>query len=192
MDLLDKAMACRAGVISVMGDHAGEDVATIFNRKIADIKTTGRTFWLVRSAKARCPEVQEICRSGPAYVIFVGPATPGGARPTTAETVAREYSADRRTWQGLPDGLGPVTGKLDAAAVALVFDAMETSRVNRLDLWSYADYFAEDKPLRFRLGCSTVCAVRRDMTANPDRMKSRYRPVVAVARLAEPYGVLLR
>jgi hypothetical protein len=175
-----------------MGDHAGEGVDAIFNRKIADIVRTGKTFWLMKSPKARPAQVREICETVPTYTIFVEPATKGGARPTTTETAAREYSVDGEHWLQLPKGISPVTGKLDTGAAALVFDMMETAVSGTLDLWSYGDFPNAEKPLKFILGCSTVCAVRGNMTSHPDRMKSRYRGVVTVARLAEPYGVWLR
>ncbi len=192
MRLFDEARACPRCVVSVMGDHAGEGVDEIFKRKIADIEETGRTFWLMRSPKARPAQVQEICLPFPAFTIFVHPATKGGARPTTTGTAAREYSADGQSWHGLPQGITPVTGKLDAGAAALVFDKMETAASGRLDLWGYADFSNPQKPLKFMLGCSTVCAVRENMISHPERIKSRYREVVAVARLAEAYCVWLR
>ncbi len=192
MQLLDEARVSSRCVVSVMGDHAGEGVGAIFKRKIADIGRTGKTFWLMKSPKARPAQVQKICGTVPAYTIFVEPATKGGARPTTTETAAREYSVDGESWHRLPEGIGPVTGKLDTGAAALVFDMMETAVSERLDLWGYGDFPDAKKPLKFILGCSTVCAVRGNMTSHPDRMRKRYRGVVAVARLAEPYCVWLR
>jgi len=192
MQLLDEALAFPRCVMSVMGDHAGESVDAIFKRKIADIGRTGKTFWLIKSPKARPAQVQEICRPTPAFTIFVHPATNGGARPTTTETAAGEYSADGEFWHRLPQGISPVTGKLDSSASALVFDKMEMAASGILDLWGYGDLSDLQKPLKFILGCSTVCAVRKNMTSHPGRMKSRYRGVIAVARLAEPYCVWLR
>lgn len=192
MKLLDEALACTRCVVSVMGDHAGESVDAIFKRKIADIGRTGKTFWLIKSPKARPEPVQEICRPTPAFTIFVHPATTGGARPTTAETAAEAYSADGASWHRLPHGISPVTGKLDSGASALVFDKMEMAVSGILDLWGYRDFSDPGAPLKFILGCSTVCAVRENMASHPGRMKSRYRGVIAVARLVEPYCVWLR
>jgi hypothetical protein len=192
MTLLEAALACPQCVVSVMGDHAGEGVDAIFDRKAADLGRIGKTFWLMRSPKARPAQVQEICKTIPAHTIFVEPATKGGARPTTAEDLAREYSDDRKLWHPLPEGISPVTGKLDTNAAALVFDTMTTAVSGTLDLWAYGDSSDIRKPLKFILGCSTVCAVRKDMTSNSERMKSRYRGIVAVARLAKPYCVWLR
>ena len=192
MALLVEALACPQCVISVMGDHAGEGVNAIFNRKKADIDRTGRTFWLMRSPKARPTHVQGICSKVPAYTIFVEPATAGGARPTKEEDAAKEYSDDRVLWHPIPKGLSPVTGKLDTAATALVFDMLTTNVPGTLDLWGYVEASDVNKPLRFILGCSTVCAVWKDTKSYPDKMKSRHRGIVAVARFAHPYGVWVR
>jgi len=191
MTLLETALECPQCVVSVMGDHAGEGADAIFDRKKADIANIGVTFWLMRSPKAQPPQVQEICKMSPTYTIFVEPATKGGARPTTEEDAAKEYSANRVAWFQPPNGLSPVTGKL-AGATALVFDMMTTDISGSLDLWDYGDVLDIHKPLRFRLGCSTVCAVRNDTKSHPEKMKSRYRGIVAVARLADPYCVWLR
>jgi hypothetical protein len=192
MPLLEAALQCPTCVVSVMGDHAGEGTDTIFDRKKADIERTGVTFWLMRSPKARPQQVQEICRPLPTYAIFVEPATKGGARPTTEEDAAKEYSEDRVLWRKLSKDLSPVTGKLDAGAIALVFDIMATHVSGALDLWDYGDALDTHKPLRFILGCSTVCAVLNNKETHPDKMKSRYRGIVAVARLANPYCIWLR
>ena len=192
MPLLEAALQCPTCVVSIMGDHAGEGTDTIFDRKKADIERTGVTFWLMRSPKARPQRVQGICRPFAAYAIFVEPARKGGARPTTEEDAAKEYSEDRVLWRKLPKDLSPVTGKLDAGATALVFDMMTIEVSGALDLWDYGEALDIHKPLRFILGWSTVCAVRNDTESHPEKMKSRYRGIVAVARLADPYCVWIR
>jgi len=192
MPLLDEALAASECVISVMGAHAGEDADAIFGRKIDDCETVGRTLWVAKSPKARPAQVQAICRPGRGYVIFVDPAGLSGARPTTESDCATECSPDRATWLQLPDGIGPVTGQMNSSATALVFDKLTTDVDRTIDLWAYADAADSDKPLKFILGLSTACAVGKDMSAHPQRMKSRYRRVVAVARLTDPYCVWLR
>jgi hypothetical protein len=187
MSLLDEALRAPKCVISVMGAHAGEDAAAIFNRKICDCREIGRTFWVASSAKARSAQVQAICDSSHGFVIFVEPATPGGARPSKESDYATEYSPDRATWLSLPSGVGPVTGQMDGSATALVFDQLTIDVDRTLDLWGYADGADQDRPLKFMLGLSTACAVQKDMSTHPNRMKSRCRRIVAVARLAEPY-----
>lgn len=192
MLLLDQALAASECVISVIGAHAGEDANAIFERKIDDCATVGLTFWVAKSAKARPAQVQAICNPGPGYVIFVEPATPGGARPTNESDIATHYSPDRSIWIPLPDGIGPVTGQMDSSATALVFDRLTTDVDRTVDLWAYGDAADSDKPLKFILGLSTACAIRKDMSDHPQRMKSRYRRVVAVGRLTDPYCTWLR
>lgn len=192
MTLLEAALKSPKCVVSVMGDHAGENANDIFIRKSLDIARTGVTFWLMRSPKAKPQQVRELCEQNLAYAIFIDPATKGGARPTKKEDVAIEYSDDKVRWHPLPKEITPVTGKLDRAATALLFDRMTTDVTGTLDLWNYSEAFAVDSPLKFILGCSTVCAVKKDMESNPEGMKSRYREIVAIARLANPYCVWLR
>jgi hypothetical protein len=192
MSLVDEALSAPAVVVSVMGPHAGEDSSTIFGRKMKDCETVERTFWVAKSPKARPAQVQEICRSGQGFVLFIEPASPGGARPTTESDSAVEYSPDRVAWFPLPNGLGPVTGQMDASATALVFDRIVVDVDRAIDLWAYADFANPDVPLRFALGLSTAIALHKDTSEHPRRMKSRYRRLVAAARLADPYCVWLR
>jgi hypothetical protein len=192
MTLLEKALGCQSCIVSVMGDHAGEGTDAIFLRKQDDIKRIGVTFWLMRSPKARPEQVKSIFSNMSGYTIFVEPATKGGARPTTVEDKAKEYSSKGDSWFKFPQGLSPVTGKLDTSATALVFDTLTTDVTGTLDLWNYAEASDIRKPLKFILGCSTVCATRKEMKLHPEKMKSRYRRVIAVGRLVEPYCVWLR
>ena len=192
MSFLNDALCASECVVSVMGAHAGEDADAIFGRKVEDCRIAGRTFWVAKSVKARPVQVQAMCRSGSGYAIFIEAATPGGARPTMESDSAAEYSPDGVVWSSLPDNLGPVTGQIDGRAAALVFDRLVTNVDRTMDLWEYADGANPDMPLKFMLGLSTVCAVRRDMSTHPDRMKSRYRRVVAVGQLVQPYCVWLR
>lgn len=192
MTLLGAALACPQCVVSVMGDHAGEGADAIFYRKKGDIERIGKTFWLIRSPKARPTQIQGICKTSPLYTIFIEPATKGGARPTKEKDVAKEYSDEGVLWHRFPKDLSPVTGKLDIGATALVFDMMTTDISGTFDLWDYGELSVIHKPLRFILGCSTVCAVRKDTKSHIGKMKSRYRGIVAVARLAYPYCVWVR
>lgn len=192
LSLLELALAAPECVISVMGPHAGESASVIFARKVADCDEIGRTFWVAKSPKARPEHVQAVCGTGTGWAIFVEPATAGGARPTTEAEAAAEYSADGAAWLPLPEGLSPVTGHMDRMAAALVFDELTTDVDGALDLWSYTDRASAGRPLRFKLGLSTLCAAKGETVDHPDRMKSRYRRIVAVGRLVSPYAVWLR
>ena len=107
------------GLFSVMGPHAGEDCDAIFARKIADIRNAGRTFWVVRSHRAKPDMIQTIgaavcSKSGEPLCAFLAPSTLGGAVPTKTSSAASEYSANRSKWHALPAGITPVTGQMAA------------------------------------------------------------------------------
>ena len=191
--LVEDALEATQCIISVMGDHAGEGVDRIFKRKIEDITKIKRTFWLVKSPKANPELVQKMCRIVSTYVVFVEPATKGGACPAMADKKATTFSENGFIWNPLPNRLGPVTGKLDSRAYALVFHKLETIDAKQeMDLWYYADFANQEKPIRMILGCSTVCAIKKDMKGHPERLKSRFRRVVAVGLLVAPYCVWVR
>lgn len=155
MQLLDEALACPMCVVSVIGDHAGESVDDIFKRKIADIQRTGITFWLIKAPKARPAQVQALCRNIPVFTIFVNPATKGGARPTTTETVAGEYSTDGEFWHRLPQGISPVTGKLDRVPPRLCSTRLRQPLV---EYWTYGA--TEIFRIRRNLSSSSLVALR--------------------------------
>lgn len=191
-DLLDEALRSDKCVLSVIGGHAGEGVVDIFKRKSDDIALIGETFWVMKSPKAIPEQVKGICEKIPSYTIFIEPAT--NARPTTEGQSATEFSSDKGVWHKLPKKLSAVTGKLDNSATALVFDRLTTydRDTHKLDLWDYGDALDTDHPLIFRLGCSTVCAIKKDTKSHPMRIKSHIRRIVAVARFSSPYCVWVR
>ena len=191
-DLLAKSLTSSLCIISVMGDHAGESESKIFRRKMVDIATVGQTFWLARSYKSRPDSVKKMNFGGEGYVIFIAPSEPGGAAPTKTSDRVTEYSVNRKKWIVLSPGLGPVTGKLGDTCFALVFDKLELVSDCQIDIWTYAEFKSPDVPLKFKLGCSTICAIRKDMSGNAARMKRQFRSVVAVARLADPHCVWVR
>jgi hypothetical protein len=184
-------------LFSVMGPHAGEDSGPIFARKIADIRNAGRTFWVVRSHKAKPDMIQTIGvdvgkQSGKPLCAFLAPASPGGAAPTKTSSAATEYSANRSEWQPLPPGITPVTGQITPATCALVFDQLWLQTSVVIDLWRYADFFAPERPVRIRQGASTLGVIPGDTSMHADRMKSHLRRIMAVGRLVEPFAVWLR
>ena len=184
-------------LLSVMGPHAGEESGAIFARKIADIREVGRTFWVVRSHKAKPDMIQTVSMSvcsgsSEPFCAFLAPSSPGGAVPTKTSAAATEYSADRSKWNRLPVGISPVTGQMTKGTCALVFDQLSLRESAIVDLWQYADFFNRELPVKIRQGASTVCVARGNSSTHPDRMKSRFREVVAVGRLVEPFAVWLR
>jgi hypothetical protein len=187
--ILDSAKDSVKCVISVVGYHACEGVDSIFYRKIEDISRVGKTFWAYRSSKAKCLGVQSFCAQDPIYALLIESSVVSGARPTVCNTAATSYSVDRLIWDNFSDGLSPVTAKLDKGACAFVFGSLQ--KVDGfVDLWDYS--FSDGSPLKFMLGCSTVCAVKQDLSNSERRMKSHLRRVVGVAQLKAPYCVYIR
>lgn len=167
--IIQDALSARHCIVSVMGAHAGEQADEIFNRKIKDIRKINRTFWLMKSPKAKPEIVQKMCSPSTAFAVFIKPATKNGARPATREQQATIFSENGLTWNPLPKGLGPVTGKLDCKVYALIFDQMETIHEStEIDLWNYADFIFPEKPLRLIIGCSTICATKKVMNIPKD------------------------
>jgi len=180
-----------------MGSHAGEDSDAIFTRKIADIRSVGRTFWVVRSHKAKPDMIQTIgatvCNlSRDPLCAFLAPSSPGGAVPTKTSSAAAEYSANRSEWKTLPSGITPVTGQMTPSTCALVFDQLCLRASAVVDLWQYADFFDLKQPVRIRQGASTLGVTHAETSKHPDRMKSHLREVIAVGRLVHPFAVWLK
>ncbi len=176
-------------LLSVVGPHAGEDEASIFKRKMADLKKSCQTFWLCHSHNARPEFTQMFCdgRDGEVPVLFLAPASRRGARPTTESSVMREYSAEKKLWTPLPKEISPVTGKASSTAYALVLSELHLGNKDaEIDLSECIDA-VEDKPVKFRLGASTVIA-KRSAEKRPPNM----RRIVAVGHLAAPYAVWVR
>ena len=183
-------------IISVMGPHAGEGENEIFKRKMSDIEVVGRTFWLIKSHKAKPNMVQAICEQAQKEghnvpCIFIQPSA--GSTPTKTSDSAKKFSADNLVWSVLPSGLSPVTGKIDSRAYALIFNRLQLKQGD-LDLWDYANFFKPSQPLKIMQGGSTLCALRKDTSSLPDteKIKSRFRRIVAVGNMQEPYAVWLK
>ena len=173
-------------IISVMGPHAGETSKYIFERKIDDVKKTGITFWCIRSYKSKPLDVQKFCKTETVEVFFISPSSPGGAKDTKIDTKNIEYSIDNTNWNNIPHNITPVTGN----GWALVLDKLEISKL-KINLNKYAE-FKNNVPLKFGLGCSTICAVEEDMSLNKNKVKSYMREIWPVGRLKYPYCVWIR
>ena len=181
-------------VISVIGSHAGESKNEIFGRKIQDINRTGFTFWLMKSYKAKPEWIRNLCLRAKSentncFSVFIEPSSKSSAIPTKLTFPAKEYSKDKISWIGLPRDLSPVTGKLPA--YGLVLDNLELTNTT-IDLWYYADFFKQNNPIKIVRGASTICAVKKNMLGYPDKIKSRFRKVVAIGKLKKPFCVYLR
>jgi len=188
----------RYAIISVIGPHAGEDENEIFKRKMSDIEVVGRTFWLIKSHKAKPNMVQAVCKQAQKEdhnvpCIFIQPFSLSGSTPTKISDSAKKFSTDNLMWSVLPSGLSPVTGKIKGSAYALIFNRLQLKQ-GVLDLWAYADFLDPSKPLKIMQGGSTICALKMDTSSFPDakKIKSRFRGIVAVGNMQEPYAVWLK
>ncbi|TBB32469.1 hypothetical protein [Rhizobium ruizarguesonis] len=171
-------------VVSIIGWHGDEPPDAIVARKAKDIAEAGQTLWAFQSWKARPGAVQDFGRIHPGLMVFF---IEGGATPTGTSQCASWMSEDQRNWVPLPKGIGPVTGKINGGT-ALVLESLEPCSAS-IDLWRFMEHPSSD-PVRFMLGASTACLIPAVEIA--DGMKSRYRRVLAVGRLAKPYAVYLR
>jgi len=166
---MSKSPEAKFVVISVMGSHAGENEDEIFDRKIEEIEVSRRTFWLIKSYKAKPDMVQTISSQANmngenVHCIFIEPSSAGGSVPTKSSNSAKMYSSDKLIWSEFPKVISQVTGKIDGNAYALVLNELKlVDSVSVIDLWDYADFFNPSKPLKIMQGASTLCAVKKDM-----------------------------
>lgn len=188
-NLLTKALTTERIILSVVGPHAGESETAIFTRKRADLISCGATYWLCRSPAARPDRVKAFLSTSSSFVIFLAPAHPSGARPTTSNECVSEISPDGAYWFKPPSSLSPITGNLSKGAYALALSEISLCDGD-VDLWSFL--LPNEAPVKFKLGASTVLAMKGDAAENPVRMKSRVRRAVAVARTLPPHSVWVR
>jgi hypothetical protein len=175
----ERVAACPA-VLSIVGCHANESQKTIVQRKGRDVAMAGITLWVYQSWKARVRAVQEFARLHPGTPVYF---LEGGAVPTGTTEHAQEMSEDGLSWLMLPKGIGAVTGKLTGGA-CLVLDQLSPVTTQTIDLWEYVEY-PSLRPVKFGRGASTACVVPSPHGPSSG-MKSRFRRVVAIGRLAAP------
>ena len=181
-------------LFSVVGFHAGESEAEIFDRKKKEIDDTGKSFWLIKSFKAKTEDIQKFCKCAlnegeDVFCIFLEASQKGGAQPTKISSVASQFSSDNIHWSDIPKGI-KVTGKIDKKTTALVLESLEMNNENEIeiDLWNYSDFLDGLNPTRFTQGASSICATKK----YNEGMKSRYRKIVAFGKLTEPFAIWLK
>lgn len=180
-------------VLSVIGPHAGEDIDNIIKRKQKEIKETGKSFWLIKSQRAKTETIQDLGKQAQKegeklYCIFVEPGVVGGAQPALNNDRAIYFSKNQKDWQEIPNEIN-ITGQINMQSTGLVFDFIEKPEEDIIiDLWKYSDFMDNTEPIRFRLGASTQCAVKKSSKG----MVSHKRSVVVVAKFVAPYGVYLK
>lgn len=175
----------RSVVIGVVGDHANETLRDILDRKIRDVRSCGKTFWVVKSWQAPPDSIQRLGKKfHDVPVYFVN----GGAKPTKSASLLKEFSSDNREWSTLPNGIGPVSGR--GSSHALVLSELEwVGDEEQLDLWQFANFENPSAAIKTYRGGSTVCAIRKEIRTG---MVSRWRRLIAKGRLKSPYAVWMR
>lgn len=178
-------------IISIIGSHASETLSTIFARKKQEIADDGKAFWLIQSHKATTKQVQRLGQiTKPEEripVLFIDAAQTGGAKPTLHQEQASHYSIDGQIWERIPMGIR-VTGNITKKSTALVLSELHVlEHPIPIDLWEYSEFDTES-PIKFALGSSTVCAIRKPSIG----MKSKFRNAVAYGKLTSPFGVWLK
>ncbi len=191
MDLA-KILQEKQCVLSVIGPHAGETMFQIYERKIQDIGTVGKTFWHISCDKAIFEKINELCVANKdLYIIFIAPGGRNGSRPATTETAASGYTVNDKFFP-FPKKMSPVTGQVGGTTAALVFDELQLvdeESAPELDTWNYLDAVKQES-LRFILGRSTVPCV---LNPNPtEGMINHLRKISAIGHFASPFCVRLR
>tara|TARA_B100000700_G_scaffold191401_1_gene210800 strand:- start:187 stop:729 length:543 start_codon:yes stop_codon:yes gene_type:complete len=173
-------------IFTIIGPHAGELPDSIISRKIKDIKKVGQTFWVIKAIKGKKPiEVQKFCENSEIKILFISPATMGGAEDTKSTCPNKEYSKDNLNWTRLPD-----ISKVIGDGYAFILDSLEIKKDSYIDINKYAE--ESNIPLKFNQSASTICSIKSDMTSHPNRMKSNKRQLIAIGKLKAPYCVWVR
>ncbi len=194
MAILNSILTKKYILFSVVGFHAGESEAEIFDRKKGEVIDAGKSFWLIKSFKAKTGDIQRFCKYAlndgeDVFCIFLEASQKGGAQPTKTNSVASQFSSDNIHWLDIPKGI-KVTGKIDKRTTALVLESLEMNNEKdiEIDLWNYSDFLDDLNPARFTQGASTICATRK----YNEGMKSRYRKIVAFGKLTKPFAIWLK
>lgn len=182
-------------IISVVGIHANEEIAHIFARKIEEIRRSGKTYWAYRSAMANPKTVQEFGfmaadEKSTVDCLFIEASSPRATKPTKGSEKALSLSLNKESWNKIPDN-NLITGS-GRSSFALVLDKIDLIEKTSVDLWEYSRKDNPGKAIRLMLGNSTICCVKDSSEKDGSKMKSRYRRLLAIGRLARPYAVWLK
>lgn len=165
MENIDSILTKKYILVSIIGFHAGESETEIFDRKRGEILDTGKSFWLMKSFKAKTEDIQDFCKCAldegeDVFCIFLEASQTGGAQPTKTSTLASQFSSDTIYWSNIPEKI-KVTGKIDKKTTALVLESLEINneKETEIDLWNYSE--SPNEPIKFTLGASTLCATKK-------------------------------
>jgi hypothetical protein len=190
-NILDKKYV----IISIIGSHAGDEISWIFSSKTQELQRNGKTYWLIKSHKARTLQIQEFCEQAKkenedVYCLFITASTDNGAKKTISKILAKEISENKNDWAVLSDGV-EIKGKMDLQSTALVLSKLEVFNTpKKIDLEDYSEVDIKQNILSIKLrqGASTICSIKVPSVG----MKSSLRTVVAYGKLVIPYAVWVR
>jgi len=182
-------------IISVVGIHANEGIGHIFTRKIREARESGKTYWAYRSSLADPKTVQEFGlmaekEKSAAACLFIEASSPRATKPTKGNEKALLFSLNKEAWNKIPDE-NLITGS-SSSSFALVLDKIDLIDGTSIDLWEYSQKDNPEKAVRIMLGNSTICCLKHPTGNGQPKMKSRYRKILAIGRLAQPYGIWLK
>jgi len=168
----------------------------LLSKKILDLNKTGKSYWFINTTYPLREDIQNICQKNELYIIFIEPASNNMPRmlrsPIEDEDIANYYSADGQNWKSIPSDFSPITGKIREKTTVILFENLITEIGLEIDLWDYAVYRNDTIPLRFRLGFSSFCATKKDMSSHPGRMGLHLRKILAIAKIAAPFAVWVK
>jgi len=166
-----------------VGVHAGEAWEAIVNRKMAEERAVGVTWWGYSYGGSAChprTQVQPFASAdaSPVTVVFV--RTPHDFLGTP--TVAREYSLNGSTWQPVPDRL-MVTGSKFALVLRSMVPTEESVDLGLYEL-AVGPKAGTPLPRYLRNRLDKACAVRARAPSGDVLVR-----VVLRAELAPPFAV---
>lgn len=175
-------------IISVIGPHAGEDLSTIFTRKIKDTTTCGYTYWISKS-RVISPEIISSFQKeskDDLYMIFIKTSMNSYGKDTLHSESATK-AQEKNGWQEIDPKLSPVTGKMPT--YGLKFDNIcVLDQKYKIDLKNYCEWDMDankrNNPVKIMMGKSTICVRKSE---KKQEMKNGIREIVAYAKLAEPF-----
>ena len=175
-------------IISVIGPHAGEDLSTIFERKIKDITTCGYTYWICKS-RVISPEIISSFQNenkNDLYMIFIKTSTNSQGKDTLNSESATQVK-EKNGWQEIDPKLSPVTGKMPTNGFK--FDKIcVLDQKSKIDLKNYCEWDMDinkrNNSIKIMMGKSTICVQKSE---NKQEMKNGEREIVAYAKLADPF-----
>ncbi|WP_265820968.1 hypothetical protein [Geovibrio ferrireducens] len=185
MSLLKEALASEYCVISTMKTHSGQSVEQIIDNKSNDIKKVGHTFWHIRTDKYTCSTIQKYASKHCTYALFIESKDKSSLQgAANIYEPIKKYQLDGGLFL-FPQGLNPVTGKMDKSAKLLVFDQIESCSFKGFSLKSYVDANTGNIIERFYSAWYSAFFKR-----NKSNFLLGNRIICAVARLSYPYCVI--